>query len=84
MGEGNATGELTETVADVPVTLKVEVARLTLSMKELAGLRSGQVLLSGAQIGNEVVLRAGDRAVAAGELVNVEGELAVRLTRVGG
>jgi type III secretion protein Q len=71
-------------VGDAPVDLRVELARVSLTLTEIAGLRPGEVLVSGRPLGAEVVLRAGERAVATGELVDVEGELGVRVLRLGG
>jgi type III secretion system YscQ/HrcQ family protein len=71
-----------ERVGDAPVELSVEVARLTLTVAELSALRPGQVLVTGAAVGGQVTLRAGDRAIAEGELVDVEGEIGVRVLRL--
>jgi type III secretion protein Q len=71
-------------VGDAPIDLRVELARVSLTLTEIAGLRPGEVLVTGRPLGAEVVLRAGERAVATGELVDVEGELGVRVLRLGG
>lgn len=70
-------------VGDAPIELRVELARVALTLSELAEMRPGEVLVTGRPLGTEVVLRAGDRAVATGELVDVEGELGVRVLRLG-
>ncbi len=67
-------------VADAPVMLSVELARFTLSVAELAAVRVGEILTAGARIGDQVVVRAGDHVIAEGELVDVEGEVGVRIT----
>ena len=74
--------EVLDTIGDSPIELSVEVARFRLSVEELAAMRPGEILISGRQIGEPVVLRAGDKAVAKGELVNVDGEVAVRLISI--
>jgi flagellar motor switch/type III secretory pathway protein FliN len=70
-------------VGDAPVDLRVELARVALTLAELGELRPGEVIVTGRPLGAEVVLRAGERAVAMGELVDVEGELGVRILRLG-
>lgn len=77
------TEDVIDNVGDLPIQLTVEVARFHIPVSELAALSPGEVLLSGRQPSEEVTLRAGDRAVATGQLVNVEGELAVRVIRIG-
>lgn len=70
-------------VGDAPVVLTVEVARVRMPLEELARLREGEVLVTGCPIGARVVLRAGDEVIGEGELVDVEGEVGVRLLAVG-
>ncbi len=70
-------------VDDAPIDLAVEVARFKLSLAEVSDLRPGEVLATGRHIGERVTLRAGGQAIATGELVNVEGEIGVRLVEVG-
>jgi type III secretion protein Q len=61
----------------------VELARVELTVAQLASLRAGEVLTTGTMVGTQVALRAGDRVVARGELVDVEGELGVRILELG-
>lgn len=68
-------------MGDTPVTLSLEVARFELPLAEAAALCPGEVLSTGRPLGGEVVLRAGDRVVATGELVDVDGEIGVRIRR---
>ncbi|MCG8554246.1 MAG: type III secretion system cytoplasmic ring protein SctQ [Proteobacteria bacterium] len=67
---------------DTPIELRVELARFHLTLAELAALQPGQVLSTGRRIGEHVVLRAGPAAMATGELVDIEGEVGVRIVRV--
>ncbi len=70
-------------VGDAPVVLSVEVARISMPLEELARLREGEVLVSGCPVGGRVVLRAGEQVIGQGELVDVEGEVGVRLVSLG-
>ena len=65
--------------SDTPIELQVEVARFSLTLEELQRLRAGDVLVTGQRIGERVILRVSGRSFAEGELVDVEGEIGVRL-----
>jgi type III secretion system YscQ/HrcQ family protein len=67
---------------DAPIELSLEIARFQLTLGELERVRAGDVLLTGRRIGELVTLRAAGQALAEGELVDVEGELGVRITRL--
>jgi type III secretion system YscQ/HrcQ family protein len=64
---------------DAPIELQVEVARFSLSLGELQRLQEGDVLSTGRRIGERVSVRVGGQAFAEGELVDIEGEVGVRL-----
>lgn len=65
--------------ADAPIELCVELARFTMRLDELSALRPGQVLGTGQAIGQSVNLVAAGRAIARGELVDLEGEVGLRI-----
>jgi type III secretion system YscQ/HrcQ family protein len=66
-------------LADVPIELTIEVARFSMTLGELGKLRAGEVVASGRALGETVVLRAHDRVIATGELVDVDGEIGLRV-----
>ena len=70
-------------VGDAPVTLGLELASFELTVAELAALKPGEVVATGVPIGEAVRLRAGSKVIAIGELVEVEGEVGVRLIELG-
>jgi flagellar motor switch/type III secretory pathway protein FliN len=72
----------TAALAAAPIEVTAELARLTLRGEEVLGLQPGVVLTVGAERSRAVVLRAGGELWAEGELVDVEGELGVRVTRL--
>ena len=74
---------MTETQASYPLTVSVEVARVTVTFGELARLEPGSVLPLDIRRDGAVVLRAGERAIARGQLVDVEGALGVRVLELG-
>jgi type III secretion system YscQ/HrcQ family protein len=72
-----------DSLADVPIELTVEVARFSMSLAEVSRLKPGEVVASGRGLGEAVVLRAHDRVIATGELVDVDGEIGVRVLALG-
>ncbi len=66
--------------ADAPVELCLALARFTLQLGELSQLRPGEVLSTGRAIGEQALLCAGARVLARGELVDVDGEIGLRIT----
>ncbi|MEI9953741.1 MAG: FliM/FliN family flagellar motor switch protein [Pseudomonadota bacterium] len=70
---------LTDAVLDSPVVVRIEVGAVSMSAREWAALEPGDVIESGRRIAEPVVLRVAGREVARGELVNLEGELGVRI-----
>jgi flagellar motor switch/type III secretory pathway protein FliN len=68
----------------LPVMLEVELVRFPVPIAELARLEAGAVLPLPVDRRGLVVLRAGDEAVARGELVDVEGAVGVRILSVEG
>lgn len=76
--------QVLQSMGDAPIELVVELARFEMPLGELAALRPGEVLSTGRAIGERVILRAGERLIAQGELVDVEGEIGVRLLSLAG
>ncbi|MCU0672061.1 MAG: FliM/FliN family flagellar motor switch protein [Myxococcota bacterium] len=68
-----------KTLGDAPVEVSVELARIRLTLAELHALRVGEVVASGAPIGEHVRLRVGDVVIGEGELVEIDGQIGVRL-----
>jgi type III secretion protein Q len=73
---------MTERAAEIPITLEVELCRFPVSLADLARLEPGAVLTIPVDRRGLVVLRAGERAFARGELVDVDGAVAVRIHAV--
>jgi type III secretion system YscQ/HrcQ family protein len=66
-----------------PITLAVEIARVTVTVADLARLEPGAALPLDVRRDGAVVLRAGEHAVARGQLVEVDGALGVRVLELG-
>lgn len=69
-------------VGDAPVVVSLEIARFSLALDEVARLAPGEVIGAGVQVGDEVRLRAGDRVLAVGDLVDIDGQIGVRIRRL--
>jgi flagellar motor switch/type III secretory pathway protein FliN len=74
--------ELEQIVGDTPLVVRLEVGALEMTAAEWAALRPGDVVQSGRRLEDPVILRAGGREIARGELVDIEGEVGVRITHV--
>jgi type III secretion system YscQ/HrcQ family protein len=71
---------LAEHLAELPLDVRIEVGNATLSAREWAALAVGDVLVLDRRVGDPVTLRIGGKTLARGELVEVDGALAVRIT----
>ncbi len=67
---------------ELSVEVVCELGRVTLSGRELLELRPGAVIPAGRPLSGPVDLTVGGRVVARGELVDVEGEIGVRITQL--
>jgi flagellar motor switch/type III secretory pathway protein FliN len=80
MGDAN---DLNQTLADAaleaPLVVRVEIGAVSLSASAWAALKPGDVIETGKRVAEPVLLRIGGRAVARGELVDIEGEVGVRV-----
>ena len=68
-----------EVVLDAPLVMRVEVGAVTLSAAEWAALGTGDVIALGRRVSEPVLLRIAGAEIARGDLVDIEGELGVRI-----
>lgn len=71
--------KMNEWSGSFPIAISVETARVTVALRDLAGLAPGAVLPLHVGRDGRVVLRVGDAPIGRGELVEVDGALAVRI-----
>jgi flagellar motor switch/type III secretory pathway protein FliN len=74
-----AMSALIENVGDASVVVRVEIGSVTLTAREWSALKAGDVMTASQKISDPVVLRVGGVEVARGELVEVEGQVGVRI-----
>jgi type III secretion protein Q len=74
---------MTEAQSAYPIVLSVEIARVRVTLSDLARLAPGVALPLDIRKDGAVVLRAGEDVIARGTLVDVEGSLGVQLAQVG-
>jgi flagellar motor switch/type III secretory pathway protein FliN len=79
MGEAIERGGLIEAIGEVPVVVRVEIGEARMAAREWAALTSGDVVSLGRRVGEAVVLRVGGVPVARGDLVEIDGEVGVRI-----
>ena len=70
---------ISQRVSDAPIELSIEMASFTVPLEDLNDLHAGQVIATGRLVGEHVVLRTSTHTIATGELVDIEGELGIRL-----
>jgi type III secretion system YscQ/HrcQ family protein len=79
--EADENAALTEAVGEVPVVVRVEIGAARMTAKEWSALKPGDVVGVGTKVGALVTLRVSGLAVAEGELVEIDGEVGVRIRR---
>jgi flagellar motor switch protein FliM len=82
MDVSGPTEKASSVLAAAPIEVVAELARLTLRGDEVLGLAPGVVLTVAADRRQAIVLRVGGEIWAEGELVDVDGQLGVRVTRL--
>ncbi len=79
MSEEAAQEHTSDLLREVNVELEVRLAGVVMRVDELASMQVGQIIGLGVPIGEPVELVAGGKRLGRGELVNVEGNLGVRV-----
>ncbi|MBX3185933.1 MAG: FliM/FliN family flagellar motor switch protein [Labilithrix sp.] len=69
-----------EVLDDAPVVVRVELGTVEMKAREWAELGPGDVVPLGRKLGEPAILRVGGVELARGELVQVDGEYAVRIS----
>ena len=75
-------GEGAELLNDIPLHVSVEVARVAVTAEEVVSMRAGQVMQLGRTPSSAVELSVNGKIVAQGELVEVDGQLGVKITQL--
>jgi flagellar motor switch/type III secretory pathway protein FliN len=73
---------LTDVLLDTPVVVRVELGAVSMTAREWSELGPGDVIETGQRIAEPVVLRIAGREVGRGELVNVDGQVGVRIQKL--
>ncbi|MDQ3263131.1 MAG: type III secretion system cytoplasmic ring protein SctQ [Myxococcota bacterium] len=79
VSEQNEQGEGADLLADIPLAIAVEVARVAVTADAVVGLKSGQILDLNKVPGEPVELSVNGKIIARGELVEIEGHLGVKV-----
>jgi flagellar motor switch protein FliN len=67
-------------IADVPVTVDIELDRRTMTMRDVLELRVGSVIKMSRSAGENLDVLVGGTMVGSGEIVIIEDTVGVRLT----
>jgi flagellar motor switch/type III secretory pathway protein FliN len=73
---------LTDVVLDTPIVVRVELGAVSMTAREWAQLAPGDVIETAQRIAEPVLLRVAGREVGRGELVNVDGQIGVRVQKL--
>jgi flagellar motor switch/type III secretory pathway protein FliN len=79
MERGDDKPELIDAIGDVPVLVRVELGEARMAARDWASVGKGDVVALGRRVGESVVLRVGGVVVARGDLVEIDGEVGVRI-----
>ena len=79
LGMADENAALVENLGEVPVVVRVEIGSAQMRAREWAELRTGDVFALGRRIAEPVTLRVGGVEVARGELIEIDGEVGVRI-----
>jgi len=71
-----------QVIGEAPVIVRIELGEISMTARAWAAAGPGSVLATGVRLAEPVVLRIAGREVARGELVDIEGELGVRIQQV--
>jgi flagellar motor switch protein FliM len=77
-------GEGADLMNDIPLQISVELARLPVTAEEVVALKVGHVFDLQRSAGEPLDLSVNGRVVARGELVEVDGNLGVRVISLAG
>ena len=68
-----------DVLKDIPITVSIELAQMQLTIAQIGAFKDGEVLELNKGPGELVDLLVSGRLIAKGELVDVDGELGVRI-----
>ncbi len=80
--DDSASEEIVGVAADVPVQVVAVLGKKSVSMRDLAKMRLGSVVELNRPLNEVVDLVAGNRLIAKGELVDVDGKMGVRIIKM--
>ena len=72
--------EETAHLHDVPIALRIELDRKTLTLRELIEIEAGGVLCMTRSAGENIDILVGDSVIGFGEIVIIEDKMGVRVT----
>jgi len=79
VADANVADAVVENLSHIPISISIELSRTQLSLKELGALRNGDVLELNKRPNEQIDLLVSGKVIGRGELVDVDGELGVRI-----
>ena len=71
-------------LGEIPVEVVVELGRKTMLIREVAALKAGDIVALEQSVDSPLDIRVGDKLLARGELVMVNGRVGLRVTEIPG
>lgn len=71
-----------EVLGNAPVMVRLELGAVEMTAAQWSQLRPGDIVESGRAVGAPVQLRAGGQLLAEGQLIQIEGQIGVKILRV--
>jgi len=71
-----------QVLGEAPVLVRIEVGQVSMTAREWAAMGTGAVVSTGLRLAERVTLRIAGREVGRGELVDIDGELGVRIVEL--
>ncbi len=73
---------LSEVLLDAPLVVRIELGAVSMTAREWAALGPGDVIEAAQRVAEPVVLRVAGREVGRGELINIDGQVGVRIQKL--
>ena len=73
--------QMEQQLGDIVVPVKAVISKIVMAPREMLGLRVGDIIPAGKIVGEPLELHVEGRRIAQGEVVLVNGRMAIRLLR---
>jgi flagellar motor switch protein FliN/FliY len=79
IADANIADAMVEDLNQIPISISIELSRTQVSLRELGALKNGDVLELNKRPNEQIDLLVSGKVIGRGKLVDVDGELGVRI-----